>query len=280
MRELVAYSRERGVGIWLWKHSKELRTPEARTAFFELCNRVGAVGAKIDFFDHEHRDVIDVYHALLREAAAHRLMLNFHGANKPAGESRTWPHELTREAVYGFERSKTPAWAVHNTTLPFTRYLAGPADYTPVVFGERRRETSWAHQVATAAIFTSPLLVYGGHPRSLLENPAVELIKAIPATWTETRVLSGSAIGERAVFARRTGDAWFLAVLNGLEASTLKVRLDFLGPGRYAGLLGRDRAEESGAIAMERVEVGAQETLTIDLRAGGGFIARFVPAPR
>ena len=76
-------------------------------------------------------------------------MVDFHGANKPTGESRTWPNEMTREGIRGLEYRRTAAWAEHNTTLPFTRLLAGPADYTPVVFGERRKDTTWAHQIAT-----------------------------------------------------------------------------------------------------------------------------------
>jgi alpha-glucosidase len=280
LRELVEYSKTKGVGIWLWKHSRDLRTPETRREFFDLCSRVGVVGAKIDFFDHEHREVVELYETLSREAAAHRLLVNYHGANKPTGEARTWPNELTREAVFGFERGKTPAWAAHNTTLPFTRYLAGPADFTPVVFGDRRRETSWAHQIASAAIFTSPLLVYGANPTSLLENPAVELIKSIPATWDDTRVLPMSAIGEVAVFARRTGKTWIVAIMNGPEARTVQVPLGFLGRGSYDALLARDRADEAGAVDVERSTADRQTTLSIVLRAGGGFVGRFTPRRR
>ena len=94
LRELVRDSKSHGVGIWLWIHSKELRTPEARRAFFEKCRDVGAVGAKIDFFDHEAKEVVNLYPELLREAARSRILVNFHGANKPTGESRTWPNEL------------------------------------------------------------------------------------------------------------------------------------------------------------------------------------------
>src|SRR5262245_3256254 len=142
IREAVAYSRERGVGLWFWRHSKELRTPEARTAFFKRLNDLGVVGAKIDFFDHEHKDVVDLYQTLLREAAKHHILVNFHGANKPTGEGRTWPNELTREAVRGLEASKLATRARHDVTLPFTRLLAGPADYTPVHFGPRRADTT------------------------------------------------------------------------------------------------------------------------------------------
>src|SRR5262249_44541439 len=160
------------------------------------CLALGVVGAKIDFFDHEAKEMIDRYQSILRESAVRHIMVDFHGANKPAGESRTWPNELTREGVYGLEHRQAESWARHNTTLPFTGYPAGAGAYPPVVFGERRKETSWAHQIATAAIFTSPLLVYGAHPQSLLDNPAVDVIKSIPSVWDETIVLPQSAIGE------------------------------------------------------------------------------------
>jgi alpha-glucosidase len=273
LRELVDYSRAQGVGIWLWKHSRDLRTADARRDFFALCTRVGAVGVKLDFFDHEAREVVELYEVLLREAAAHQLLVNFHGANKPAGESRTWPNELTREAIYGFERTKTPLWARHDTILPFTRYLAGHADFTPVVFGDRRRETSWAHQIATAAVFTSPLLVYGAHPKSLVEHPAVEVIKQIPSVWDETRVLPFSEIGEVAGMARRRGDLWVLAILNGPEGRRVKVPLTFLAKGTRTAILVRDEPEEAAAVAIEKTDVDPATVLTIDLRAGGGFVA-------
>ena len=231
---------------------------------------------KIDFFDHEAKEVIDLYQAILRDTAEFNLLVDFHGANKPAGESRTWPNELTREGVYGLEH-RAQTWARHNTTIPFTRYLAGHGDYTPVVFGDRRRETSWPHQIATAAIFTSPLLVYGANPKSLLENPAVDLIKSLPSTWDETIVLPGSAIGEVAAFARRKGDAWFIAVLNGLESRTLRVDLKFLAPGSYSSMLVRDDPDNAAAERIERPALTRLGSLTINLRAGGGFIGRLTP---
>jgi alpha-glucosidase len=276
LRELVSFSNERHVGLLLWVHSRDLRDAAARRALFEKLHAFGIAGVKVDFFDHEAKEVIDLYQDVLRETAATHLICDFHGANKPAGESRTWPNELTREGVYGFEH-RAQAWATHNTTLPFTRYLAGHGDYTPVVFGDRRRETSWPHQIATAAIFTSPLLVYGGHPQSLLDNPAVDLIKALPSTWDETIVLPGSAIGEAAVLARRKGHEWFIAALNGSEARTLKIDLKFLGPATYRAILVRDDPDNPAAERVERASLGRQGGLTIRMRAGGGFIGRLVP---
>jgi alpha-glucosidase len=201
-------------------------------------------------------------------------MLNFHGANKPAGESRTWPNELTREAVQGLEHRSMPEWARHNTTLPFTRFLAGSADYTPVVFGERRKETSWAHQIATSIVFTSPLLVYGAHPQSLLDHPAADLIKTVPSVWDETIVLPPSRIGEIAAFARRRGTTWFVAVLNGPAPASLKLDLGFLGGGRYDALFVRDTADNPASVTLEESQVGRDDAFPLELRPGGGFVLR------
>ena len=276
LRELVSYSKDRHVGILLWVHSRDMQNADARRALFRRLSGLGIVGVKIDFLDHEAKEVIDLYQAILKDAAEVHLMVNFHGANKPAGESRTWPNEMTREGVYGLEH-RAQTWARHDTTVPFTRYLVGHGDFTPVVFGDRRRETSWPHQIATAAIFTSPLLVYGANPKSLLENPAVDLIKAVPSTWDETIVLTGSSIGEVAAFARRKGEEWFIAVLNGPEARTLRVDLKFLGARPYHAMLVRDDPDNAAAERIERVTLTRQGSIAITLRPGGGFIGRLVP---
>lgn len=275
IKELVDDSRRRGVGLFLWKHSRQLRTPEAREEFFKKISGLGVVGAKIDFFDHEHKEIVDLYTALLQEAAKYRIMVNFHGANKPTGEPRTWPNELIREGVRGMEASRLRERARHNTTLPFTRYLAGHGDYTPVHFGVRRGDTTWTHQIATAAIFDEPLLTYGAHPTNLLANPAIEMIKSIPAVWDETRVLPISEVGELAALARRSSNTWFLAVLNGPEARTVAMPLAFLGSGQYRASVVRDRKDDPAAVQIEDAGASRDESWTLELAPGGGVIARF-----
>ena len=275
MRELVDYSRQQKVGIWFWKHSKDLRTPENRQTFFKLCNNVGVVGAKIDFFDHEAKEIIDLYQTLLKDAAEAKIMIDFHGANKPAGESRTWPNEMTREGVFGLEHKKMEAWSTHNTTLPFTRLLAGHADYTGMHFGDRRRETSWAHQIASVTVFTSPVLIFGAHPKNILENPAVDMIKSLPTIWDETIALPSCEIGQLAAFARRRGDQWFLAIMNGPTPKTIKIPLVFLGHGKHKSMLVRDNLEDAAAVNIEQSSAIRTDVLAINLRAGGGFIGRF-----
>ncbi|SMC38012.1 glycoside hydrolase family 97 protein [Pedobacter africanus] len=275
LQDLVNYSKEKGVGIWLWEHSKDLWDAGKRQAFFKKCHDMGIAGLKLDFFDHEGKDVVDLYQDILKETAALQLMLDFHGANKPTGTERTWPNELTREAVKGMEASKLADRAGHNVTLPFTRFIAGHAEYTPVHFGERRKNTTWAHQIATAAIFSAPLLTYAASPQNLLNNPAVEMIKSIPSIWDETIVLPGSAIGEAAVYARRKGDTWFLAVINGSKPKKLNIPLSFLVRDAYQTLEVKDTQGNTGALTLENKTYGKADSIELELGEGGGYIARF-----
>ena len=275
LRELVNYSKQKNVGIWLWKHSKNLRDPKSRDSFFRHCKAVGVVGAKIDFLDHEAKEVIDLYHSLLKEAAQHQILLNFHGANKPTGQLRTWPNELTREGVKGMESRNLADRAKHETTIPFTRCLAGPAEYTVVHFGERKRNTTWAHQIASAAILNSPLLTYAASPENLLANPAVDVIKAIPSTWDETIVLPGSEIGEMAAYARRKGDTWFIAIMNGPVNKTISIPLNFLKSGNsYKTVIVRD-TNDPGALTIERTSHKCTDAIDLQLSSGGGYVAMF-----
>jgi len=276
-KEMVEYSREHGIGVLFWEHSKQLRTPEAREEFFRMLHDLGVAGAKIDFFDHEAKEVIDLYESTLRKAAEHKILLVFHGANKPTGRERTWPNEMVPEAIRGMESSRLMERARHQTILPFTRYLAGPADYTTMIFTERRRNTSWAHQIATMAVYASPLLTIAAHPQSILSNPALDVIKSIPAVWDETIVLPPSEIGDMVVYARRKGSIWFLAFMNGSAGRTITVPLSFLGTGKYNATYVRDDVTQSGAVRIEKAVAQRNGNVIVELRDGGGFVGRFSP---
>jgi alpha-glucosidase len=279
-RDLVEVSKRAGVGVWFWRHSNQLRTPQAQDEFFKMLHELGVVGAKIDFFDHEAKEVIDLYETLLRKAAEHQILVNFHGANKPTGRERTWPNELVREAIRGMESSGMMERARHQTTVPFTRFLAGPAEYTTMVFTERRRDSTAAHQIASLAIFSSPLLTVAANPESILTSPAVDVIKSIPATWDETKVLPPSEIGELAVYARRAGRTWFVAVMNGPAARSVRVPLTFLGAGEYNGVSVRDDSPDGATVKVEAAKERSTGTIALDLRAGGGFVSRLSPVDR
>jgi len=274
-KEIMDYSRQQGVGVWFWKHSNDLRTPEDREEFFKMLHDLGVAGAKIDFFDHEAKELIDLYEALLLKAAEYHILVDFHGANKPTGRERTWPNELVREAIRGMESSTLRERARHETILPFTRYLAGPADYTAMLFNDRRRDTTVAHQIASIVVFASPLLTIAANPQTILNSPAVDLIRSVPPTWDETIVLSVSEIGELAAFARRKGDTWFLALMCGPQAKTTHVPLSFLGDGRYDTVLVRDDKVNDASVRVDSSTHQRAESITVQMPAGGGFLARF-----
>jgi alpha-glucosidase len=275
-RDVVEYSREQGVGLWFWKHSNQLRTPQAREEFFRTLHELGVVGAKIDFMDHEHKELVDLYEALLREAAEYRILVNFHGANKPTGRERTLPNDMVREAVKGMEASRLTDRARHQAILPFTRYLAGAADYTTMIFSERRGDTTWANQIASLVIFNSPLLTIAANPQSIRTNAAVDVIRSIPAVWDETIVLPGSEIGELAAFARRTGSTWFVAAMCGPQPQTIQVPLSFLAGGPHQESLVRD-GDTDASVVLETRTAQRGHSLRVELRAGGGWVARFDP---
>ena len=280
LKDVVDYSRARGVKIIIWSSRAQVQDPQKLKDWFDMCSRVGVAGVKIDFFDHEHKEVVDLYEMMAKAAAEHKLLVDFHGANKPTGLERTYPNIVGIEAVRGMEFSGP--YAQHDVTLPFTRLLAGMADYTPVHFGARLADTTWAHQVANAVILQSPLLVYAADPANMLANPSVDVLKAIPSYWDETVVLPVSEIRQVAAFARRSGDTWFVAIANGPYARTVRMDLSaFLvreaqpqrgGDSRYHATLLRDAAEPA-ALKIENLTLMANDSLSVDLHSGGGFVA-------
>ena len=278
LTDVIEYSRTQGVDIWLWRHSNTLADPMKRRELFARVQKAGAVGLKIDFLDHEAKEVIDLYQAILKDAAEHKLMINFHGANKPAGESRTWPNEMTREGIYGLEHRKVVAWGEFNATFPFVRMLAGHADYTPVVFtAERRKDTTAAHQIASAVILTSPLMVYGGHPASFLKSPAVEMLKSVPSVWDETRVLPPSEIGELALFARRSGKRWFVAGMNGAAPRRVTIDLSFIGASTAQALIVEDQPGDAAVPAVSTRGIDLEKPFEAAMPAAGGLVIRLTP---
>ena len=274
-KEFVDYSKKQGVSVWFWEHSRDLRTPEKREEFFKMLHDLGVAGAKIDFFDHEAKELIDLYEVLRIEAAKYHILLDFHGANKPTGRQRTYPNELVREAIRGMESRSLKERARHETILPFTRFLAGPAEYTTMLFSGRRGDASWAHEIASMVIFSDPLLTIAANPKTILDNPSVNVIKSIPAVWDETIVFPESQIGKLAVYARRSGDTWFVAVMCGPNEKTIQVPLSFLGDGIYNTILVSDNKENSGALVMNKNKFKKDDTLKIEMINGGGFVARF-----
>jgi alpha-glucosidase len=288
---LVAYGRERGVGILLWLNWQNLRNVMHEA--FALYEEWGVKGVKVDYMNRKDQEIVAFYHGVLEAAARHHLAVDFHGAYAGSGEERTWPNFLTREGVMGLEYSKwsdrvTPR---HNVTIPFTRMVLGPMDYTPggfrnvtveefaphnqapVVMGTR------GHHLAMYVVYESPLQMLVDYPDAYRGQPGAEFLKAVPATWDETRVLDG-AIGEYVVIARRRGDEWFIGAMTD-EARTLEVPLDILADTPFEATVYADTAlsaEEPTDLGVSTRRVEASDSLTLQLVRGGGAAARLRPA--
>jgi alpha-glucosidase len=244
--EMVAYGAAKGVGIWIWAHSQDLRKPAVAEEKLKLWSAWGVAGLKLDFFESDSQERLLQYNMLAELAARYRFMLNFHGCTKPTGASRTWPHVLTYEGVMGSEfyldySSFNPAGpdAAHNCTLPFTRNAVGPMDYTPVVFESRKTGTTDAHQTALTVIFTSYALHLAEKASVLLEHPCKPFLSHVPVVWEETRLLEG-APAAYVTMARRSGGSWFVGGICARRPRTAELCLDFLGEGEYEVVLYSD----------------------------------------
>jgi alpha-glucosidase len=238
----------------------------------------GAAGVKVDFFDSEAKEKIDLQEAILRETARRRLMVFFHGCQPPSGEKKTWPHEMTREGIRGLELNRMaegPVTAGHNCALPFTRLAVGHGDYTPLGF-TRPGATTWAHQLATAVAFNSEFQVIAENPEFLLGDEraraALELIREAPTAWDETRVLRGSEIGECVAMARRKGGDWWVAVLtNG--ARRVEVDFGFLGEGDWRGVW--VKSGDKAPLAREELRARRGDKVVLELGSGDGATGVF-----
>lgn len=243
---MVEYGRPKGVGVWIWVHSQDLRDPGAAAEKLRLWASWGVAGLKVDFFESDSQERMAQYRMLAELAAECRLMLNFHGCTKPSGASRTWPHVLTYEGVMGSEfyldySRFNPAGpdAAHNCTLPFTRNALGPMDYTPVVYDSRPTGTTDAHQTALAVIFTSYVLHLAEKASVLLDHPCRPFLEHVPAVWEETRLLEG-APASYVTMARRRGASWFVGGICARRPRNARLRLDFLAEGEYEAVLYSD----------------------------------------
>ena len=251
IEEAVAYAITQGVKPLIWYNSSvgwidgapgpkfRLNKPEDREREFAWCEKIGVAGVKIDFFSGDNQMNMDYCIDLLECAARHHLLVNFHGATIPRGWQRTYPNLLSTEGVYGAEwYNNVPTFtaqaARHNATLPFTRNVIGPMDYTPCAFSDSQHPhiTSKAHELALTVLFESGLQHLADKPESYLAQPQAvqDFFTELPTVWDETRFVSGCP-GKSAVLARRFGHSWYVAGINGLdEAQTFSLDLSFIKP--------------------------------------------------
>jgi len=277
------------VGIWVWKSSYNRNDvpgfddEKFRTDFLKRCADIGVKGIKVDFFNTENYYTVQLMEDILIEAAAYKQLIIFHGVNKPTGDFITYPNLLAKEAVRGLECvggedtwAPGPPWPIHNTTLPFTRLLAGPADYTPLHFDRfMPAGTTRAHQIASIYMLTSPMLIFSCDPQDIEKSVAKDYITEVPVTWDQTIVLPQSKIGKLAIIARRKGLVWYVSCLNGEKAVDVNLKLDQFLPekGSYNIELVQD-GKDKRKVSVLKLKQSSSKVMKLHLQSGGGFLLK------
>jgi alpha-glucosidase len=289
MDALFAYAKQKNVGIILWTTGRALE--EKFESSFAKFSNWGCVGVKVDFLTRDDQAMVNFYERVAKKAAEYHMLVDFHGAYKPTGFSRTYPNALTREGVRGLENAKwskdiTPA---HDCTLPFTRMFAGPMDYTPGAMRNENQKTftinysapmsmgTRCHELAKYVIFESPLQMLCDNPTNYMKEPEyLSFLAKVPVTWDETKCINAS-ISQYVTVARKNGNDWYLGSMTDFTARSFDVPLSFLDEGQYSVTIFKD-----GINADRRAEDYASETFTVTNRAilnlrlasGGGFACR------
>jgi alpha-glucosidase len=272
LREVCDYARSKGVGIWLYVNQRALYNQ--LDSILSLYQRVGVKGIKFGFVQVGNQMWTTWLHEAVKKCAEHKLMVDIHDEYRPTGWSRTYPNLMTQEGIGGNEEMPD---ARHNTTLPFTRFLAGPADYTLCYFNGRVKNTK-AHQLAMSVVYYSPIqfLFWYDMPDAYKGEQELNFWKDCPMVWDESKALDGLP-GEYIVQARRSGSSWFVGVLNGMEPRTITVNTaDFLPKkGKYAMSLYQDDPKLSTrtkvSTTLRTIKTGERITLPL-LKSGGAAI--------
>ncbi|WP_405893199.1 glycoside hydrolase family 97 catalytic domain-containing protein [Streptomyces sp. NBC_01527] len=267
--ELVRYGKEKGVGIQVWIHHRDLDTAEERAQWLPTLEKWGVKGVKIDFMDSEAQETFQWYDRILPETAAHHLLVNFHGSTIPKGIQRTWPHVMSLEGVNGEEKKTNTAQ--HLTTLPFTRNVIGSMDFTPGAFQRPNRPNagSDASELGLSVLYESGIQNLAGTPESYEARPeARHFLEQLPDAWDSTRLLAGEP-GSSAVLGRRSGDRWFIGGLYAGAAHTAEVPLR-IGSGRW--LVETLTDGPAGPVRTARTVRGG-DALSVDVVSDGGFAA-------
>ncbi len=274
--EVVQYGKAHGIGVLLYVDRRQAE--KQRDALLPLYEQWGIKGLKIGFVDVGPQAATTWITDTLQAAADHHLMINIHDGYRPTGNQRTWPNLMSVEGIEGNEHMPTPE---HNCTLPFTRFIAGEADYT-ICYYDGRKKGTYAHQLAMAAVYFSPLtwVFWYDLPTAYHGEPELEFWRHCPTVWDETRVINGK-IGQYVTIARRSGEEWFVGTLNNSLPRNLQIPLSFLARDKKytAHIYTDDPALTTRTkVAMTTRAVDAGTTLDVPLVAGGGHSIWIEPA--
>jgi alpha-glucosidase len=279
LQRVLSYAKSKNVKVILWVHGATLHNQldEALAAFESW----GISGIKVDDYGREDQEWVNFWWEVAEKAAQHRMVVDFHGTYKPTGLRRAYPNVLTSEAVLGLEYTK---WSdnctiEHQVTIPYTRMLAGPMDFTPGAvarewFGDDFRvEGTVARQLAMYVVYESPLQMLVDYPQAYECNrDALSFLEEVPTVWDETRFMGGE-VGKYVILARKSGEDWFVGLMNDGTPRRISVRLDFLAEGKYLCELYTDSKDP---LRVNRTDMAVRrgDSLEIDMPAGGGSAVR------
>lgn len=288
MYEVCAYAKSKGVGIRVWVHWAALY-PKIDSAFAQF-EKWGISGMMIDFMDRDDQQMVNIQTEMLQKAAAHHLHVQFHGAYKPTGLSRTYPNEFTREGTLNYECNK---WSTrispdHDINFPFTRMLAGATDYhlggfrsvpdslfriqytRPLMRGTR------CHMLAMYVVLESNLGMVCDYPEAYEGQPGFDFLQEVPTVWSETKVLDAE-VGNYITIARRKSDDWFIGSITNHEERVLQVSLKFLAEGNYQADIYTDAADANinpNKLQKQSRMVSNKDSISITLKKGGGAVIK------
>lgn len=284
--EILSYAASKNVGIFLWAVANVLddKLETACSTYSEM----GVKGFKVDFFDRDDQEAVEMVYRICRTAAEHKLMVDLHGMYKPTGLNRTFPNAVNFEAVYGLEEVKwaSPASVEYDVTFPFIRQIQGPSDYTQGAFQNATEEDfvidyydpmskgTRTHQVAAYIVFDSPLAMLCDSPsRYLLDLPCAEFIASIPTVFDRTIVLAGE-VGSYIVTAREKDGTWYVGALNNWEARDIDLQLTFLNYERKYGVQamidGKNADSQPTEYGIESGNADKNANFKLHLAKGGG----------
>ena len=289
MEELTAYAKQKNVGIILWVVWKTL--DDQLIPALDQFQKWGVKGIKVDFMQRSDQVLIDYYHRVSRECAKRKLLVDFHGDQKPATMTRTWPNLISAEGVRGMEWSKWSADSEpkHNVTLPFTRMFLGPMDYTPGAMRNATKTTfapihgqpmalgTRCQQLAMYVVFESPLQMLSDSPSNYMREPEImQFLAPVPTEWDETKVLDGR-IAEYVAVARRNGRDWYIGAMTDWTPRNLEIDLSFLPEGNFTMEAYQDGVNADRNASDYRkitTQVNRTTKVKVPLASGGGWAAR------
>ncbi len=286
--ELLKYAEQKNVGIILWVVWLTLDNQLEQA--LDQFQKWGVKGIKVDFMQRDDQKMVNYYEKVAAEAAKRRLLVDFHGSYKPTGFGRTYPNVLTREGVHGLENNKWASTVTpeHNVTLPFTRMLAGPMDYTPgaminctqkqfhPVWDKPASQGTRCHQLAMYVVYESPLQMLADNPSNYYKEPeSMEFLKEVPATWDETKVLAAK-VADYIIVARKNDGKWYIGGMTDWTPREIEIDLSFLDAGLHQMKIIKDGAnagKDATDLKVENKTVSSTDKMKISMAPGGGWVA-------